>query len=232
MTSSPHGPYGLGYTRATIGPTEVATQQCGANLKKHLSSDCSLQLESMKVESLVIADQHAAVNTFPGLVHTARHTMGVGLTRSWCANLLGGSQPRSGQRLGWSRNKVAVGELRLDHLLSKEYPDFDGKIYAGVTVTAGISRFSPIWIAILDKGLNTCWNSYVDSFWDRRLDKIIGEPQRLNNPSTITQECVFVSLSKKISNLKIWNLISHRPLIGLALTIWACSSALVRAHPW
>ena len=30
----------------------------------------------MKLESLVIADQNAAVNTFPGLVHTARHTMG------------------------------------------------------------------------------------------------------------------------------------------------------------
>ncbi len=40
----------------------------------------------MKLESLVIADQHAAVNTFPGLVHTARHTMGVGSTRSRCAN--------------------------------------------------------------------------------------------------------------------------------------------------
>jgi hypothetical protein len=50
------------------------------------SSDCSLQLESMKVESLVIADQHAAVNTFPGLVHTARHTMGVDSTLSCCAN--------------------------------------------------------------------------------------------------------------------------------------------------
>ena len=48
--------------------------------KSRLSSDCSLQLESMKAESLVIADQHAAVNTFPGLVHTARHTMGVGFT--------------------------------------------------------------------------------------------------------------------------------------------------------
>ena len=45
--------------------------------KSHLSSDCSLQLENMKLESLVIADQHAAVNTFPGLVHTARHAMGV-----------------------------------------------------------------------------------------------------------------------------------------------------------
>ncbi len=54
--------------------------------KNCLSSDCSLQLESMKSESLVIADQHAAVNTFPGLVHTARHTMGVGFTRRRCAN--------------------------------------------------------------------------------------------------------------------------------------------------
>ena len=54
--------------------------------KSRLSSDCSLQLESMKSESLVIADQHAAVNTFPGLVHTARHTMGVGFTRRRCTN--------------------------------------------------------------------------------------------------------------------------------------------------
>ena len=54
--------------------------------KSRLSSDCTLQLECMKVESLVIADQHAAVNTFPGLVHTARHTMGVGSTLSRCAN--------------------------------------------------------------------------------------------------------------------------------------------------
>ena len=54
--------------------------------KRRLSSDCPLQLEGMKLESLVIADQHAAVNTFPGLVHTARHTMGVGSTRRRCAN--------------------------------------------------------------------------------------------------------------------------------------------------
>ena len=57
--------------------------------KSHLSSDCTLQLECMKVESLVIADQHAAVNTFPGLVHTARHTMGVGFTRRRFANRKG-----------------------------------------------------------------------------------------------------------------------------------------------
>ena len=54
--------------------------------KNRPSSDCTLQLECMKVESLVIADQHAAVNTFPGLVHTARHTMGVGFTRRRFAN--------------------------------------------------------------------------------------------------------------------------------------------------
>ena len=54
--------------------------------KSRLSSDCTLQLECMKAESLVIVDQNATVNTFPGLVHTARHTMGVGLTRRRCAN--------------------------------------------------------------------------------------------------------------------------------------------------
>ena len=54
--------------------------------KSHLSSDCSLQLESMKLESLVIVNQHVTVNTFPGLVHTARQVMGVGFTRRRCAN--------------------------------------------------------------------------------------------------------------------------------------------------
>ncbi len=67
-------------------------------LKNRLSSDCTLQLGCMKLESLVIADQHAAVNTFPGLVHTARHAMGVGSTLSRCANLArGGSLPRWGR---------------------------------------------------------------------------------------------------------------------------------------
>ena len=55
--------------------------------KKYLSSDCTLQLECMKLELLVIADQRAAVNTFPGLVHTARHTMEVGYTLRQNANL-------------------------------------------------------------------------------------------------------------------------------------------------
>src|SRR5919202_1502071 len=58
--------------------------------KSRLSSARTLQLGCVTVESLVIADQHAAVNTFPGLVHTARHTMGVGFTRSRCGNPRGG----------------------------------------------------------------------------------------------------------------------------------------------
>ena len=82
MTSSQHGPYVLGYTHATMaGTTGGETARWSESLKAGLSSDWTLQLESMKAESLVIADQHAAVNTFPGLVHTARHTMGVGFTR-------------------------------------------------------------------------------------------------------------------------------------------------------
>jgi hypothetical protein len=48
--------------------------------KSRLSSDRSLQFGYVKLESLVIANQQVAVNTFPGLVHTARHTMGVGHT--------------------------------------------------------------------------------------------------------------------------------------------------------
>ena len=55
--------------------------------KMCLSSDCTLQLEYMKLELLVIADQRAAVNTFPGLVHTARPTMRVAFILSQCANL-------------------------------------------------------------------------------------------------------------------------------------------------
>ncbi len=83
MTSSHHGPYDLGYTRATMGGTkgsEVARRS--KSHKTVLSPDWSLQLDSMKLESLVIVDQNATVNTFPGLVQTARHTMGVGCTRS------------------------------------------------------------------------------------------------------------------------------------------------------
>ena len=78
MTSSHHGPYDQGYTRATMVGTKGRQPARGSQSQKAgRSPDWSLQLDSMKSESLVIADQHAAVNTFPGLVHTARHTMGV-----------------------------------------------------------------------------------------------------------------------------------------------------------
>ena len=83
MTANHHAPYDLGYTRATMAETKGSEVERWSKAEKTSpSSDCSLQLECMKMESLVIADQHAAVNTFPGLVHTARHTMGVGNTRS------------------------------------------------------------------------------------------------------------------------------------------------------
>ena len=83
MMSSQHGPDALGDTHATMaGTTGSQAVTRSQSPKPGLSSDWSLQLDSMKSESLVIADQHAAVNTFPGLVHTARHTMGVDCSRS------------------------------------------------------------------------------------------------------------------------------------------------------
>ena len=62
--------------------------------KSRLSSDWGLQLDPMKLESLVIADQNAAVNTFPGLVHTARQAMETGGTRSHCPNPQGTEVPK------------------------------------------------------------------------------------------------------------------------------------------
>jgi hypothetical protein len=95
MTSSPHGLYVQGYTRTTMGGTKGRdTARWSQSQKSVPSSDWSLQLDSMKLESLVIADQHAAVNTFPGLVHTARHTMRVGCTRSCWANPSGMQAPK------------------------------------------------------------------------------------------------------------------------------------------
>ena len=83
MTSSHHALYVLGYTRATM----VGTDRCeratwSESEKAGPSSDRSLQLDSVKSESLVISGQHTEVNTFPGLVHTARHTTKVNHTRS------------------------------------------------------------------------------------------------------------------------------------------------------
>ena len=88
MTSNHHAPYGLGDTRATMAVTKRSEGASRSEPQKgRPSSDCSLQPDYTKLESLVIADQNAAVNTFPGLVHTARHTMGVGDARSRWPNL-------------------------------------------------------------------------------------------------------------------------------------------------
>ena len=81
-TSNHHAPYDLGFTRATMAETKRSEYASRSRSQKiGLSSDCGLQPAHMKSELLVIADQHAAVNAFPGLVHTARHTMGVDSTR-------------------------------------------------------------------------------------------------------------------------------------------------------
>ncbi len=83
MTSSHHGPYVTGYTRATmVGTMGSNTARWSESQKAGLSSDRSLQLDSVKSESLVIAYQHDAVNTFPGLVHTARQVNRVGCAPS------------------------------------------------------------------------------------------------------------------------------------------------------
>ena len=83
MTSNHHALYVLGYTRATMVGTKSSEMVTSSESQKaDPSSDCTLQLEYMKLELLVIANQNVAVNAFPGLVHTARHTMGVDNTRS------------------------------------------------------------------------------------------------------------------------------------------------------
>ncbi len=94
-TSNHHGPYVLGYTRATMAGTErCKTARWSKSQKAGLSTDWSLKLDFMKLESLVIAHQHGAVNTFPGLVHTARHTTRVGGTRSRSSNRLRRTVPK------------------------------------------------------------------------------------------------------------------------------------------
>ena len=73
----------------------VAKPRGGANpIKPGLSGDCRLQLACMKLESLVMAHQNGAVNTFPGLVHTARHITKVDCTRNRRANLQGKQAPK------------------------------------------------------------------------------------------------------------------------------------------
>ena len=75
---------------------EKQDREVEQNSKTGPSSDCRLQLACTKLELLVIADQNAAVNAFPGLVHTARHTMEVGGARSWSRNRLPKAKPMTG----------------------------------------------------------------------------------------------------------------------------------------
>ena len=83
MTSNHHALYDLGYTRTTMAHNKKQqSREAERTPKSRPSSDCRLQPACMKSESLVIVGQHTTVNTFPGLVHTARHTMRVGNTRS------------------------------------------------------------------------------------------------------------------------------------------------------
>ena len=82
-TSNHHAPYDLGYTRTTMAINKGKQDREVEQIPKNgPSSDCRLQPAYMKLELLVIVDQNVTVNTFPGLVHTARHTMGAGNTRS------------------------------------------------------------------------------------------------------------------------------------------------------
>ena len=82
-TSNHHAPYDLGYTRTTMAINKgKQDREVEQTPKNGPSSDCRLQPAYMKLELLVIVDQNATVNTFPGLVHTARPTMGAGNTRS------------------------------------------------------------------------------------------------------------------------------------------------------
>ena len=83
MTSSPHGLYDQGCTRPTIRRTKgCETARWSKSQKAAVSSDCRLKPACMKLESLVIAGQHTAVNVFLSLVHTARQATKVGGTRS------------------------------------------------------------------------------------------------------------------------------------------------------
>ena len=74
IKSSHCGPYGLGYTRATMKITKSnKNKKFSLIFKNFLSSDCKLKLVYIKMESQVIANQNVAVNTYLGFVHTARH---------------------------------------------------------------------------------------------------------------------------------------------------------------
>ena len=99
--SNHHAPYVLGYTRTTMAVNKgQLSREVEQTPKNGPSSDCRLKLACMKLELLVIAGQHTAVNTFPGLVHTARHTTKVGNTRSRWGNLYRSQPSKVGPMIG------------------------------------------------------------------------------------------------------------------------------------
>ena len=116
-TSNHHALYVLGYTRTTMAITKRSeTVMWSKTQKNSLSSDWRLKFAFMKLELLVMAGQHTAVNTFPGLVHTARHTMRVGNTRSLWANF---TRQQSGSRIGrcgWITSFLRRNSLRVYYL--------------------------------------------------------------------------------------------------------------------
>src|SRR5512132_2588114 len=89
--------------------------------KADRSPDRSLQLDCVKSESLVIADQHVAVNTFPGLVHTARHTMGAGSSSSSSPNRKEGGYHGRVREWGEGVTREPYRKVRLDRLLSGKW---------------------------------------------------------------------------------------------------------------
>ena len=107
-TSSHHGPYAQGNTRATMDGTEGSdTARWSQSLKAVLSSDRSLQLDCVKAESLVIAHQLWRGEYVPGPCTHRPSSHG-----SWEDLKLVAARRDLGlnQRLGLSRNKVAVPE--------------------------------------------------------------------------------------------------------------------------
>ena len=101
MTSSPHGPHVQGLTHATMaGTVGCDAARRGQSPKPGLSSDGRLQLACLKSELLVTARQHSAVNAFPGLVHTARHTTKAGKTRRRLTNPRRQRRGRAATRVG------------------------------------------------------------------------------------------------------------------------------------
>ncbi len=100
-TSNHHAPYDLGYKRDTMVGTEGSeSASLSKPQKNNLSSDWSLQLDSMKPESLVIADQNAAVNTFSRFAHTARQTTKVSNTQNRWPNPIGKEPSKVGLMIG------------------------------------------------------------------------------------------------------------------------------------